>query len=369
MGKLQFLTDPFLRVNLDIDGARSNHPFFAQVVKHFWAESNARHPKLPLVKAFRHGVAIGVLPRCFDEYFALISPAARRNCKKAEREGFGFARINFNDHLADIAAIRCSSPVRQGAMPESYLCGDVKPCTDPPSQSNTHDYPYFGVLKDGRLLAYAGCLVSGEVMLIQHILGHADFQSFGIVPMMIVEMARYCLQNYPGVLYYGYGSYYGASDEMQRFKAKFLFTPHRVDWRLGCGQSAPAQPLTPPMFASESDEAANYQNVYRLVNPRPIATAARTGVRFLVLRGPASGLVGFDYLRRLSGSAGALKSLLKICTRRRFFSWWKRMVTRSPPVGAPSLRARTMRSNHKPSSLALSGPHQVNAGAGWPLML
>lgn len=317
--RLQFLLDPRLRVNLDLNGARDNHPFFAQVTEQFWRESNARHPKFPLLKAFRYGIAMCVFPPSFDEYFALVNPAARRNFKKAQREGFEFARINFNDHLEDIAAIRRSSPVRQGAMPESYLRGEVQPCADPPSQTNRHDYPYFGVLKDGRLLAYAGCMVSGEVMLIQHILGHADFQNFGIVPMMIIKMAQYCLERYPRVLYYGYGSYYGASPEMRRFKSKFLFTPHIVDWRLDDDRPSPAQPRPLPPIGPPPDGAANYQNVYRLVNPRPMAQVARPNLGFAVLRGFGSGLVGLGYLKRLHGPAGALKSLLKVCTARRFF--------------------------------------------------
>ena len=95
----------------------------------------------------------------------MIEAAARRNYKKAVRNGYEFARIEFNDYLEDVGAIWRSAPVRQGRMPDHLLTGTPRPCSNPPSRSRVHDYPHFGVLKDGTLVAYAGNLGRESILL------------------------------------------------------------------------------------------------------------------------------------------------------------------------------------------------------------
>ena len=51
--------------------------------------------------------------------------------------------------------------------------------------------------------------------------------------LVIVEAARDILENYPGVKYYMYGTTYGASETLRRFKRKFRFVPTKVKWVLG----------------------------------------------------------------------------------------------------------------------------------------
>jgi hypothetical protein len=118
-------------------------------------------------------------------------------------------------------------------MPKEFFEQPASAIEDPPSRCNVHDYPYFGVIRDGRLYAYASCLVAGEICSIETIYGHAEHLSDGIVPLLIIGIAQYVMQNYPGVKFYGYGGYLGAGESMKRFKAKFDFKPHKVDWILG----------------------------------------------------------------------------------------------------------------------------------------
>ena len=223
---------PEITVNLMCGAASDSDPFYERIVREFYKDTQRAHKKMPLIKAFKHGVALCELPQRTDEYFMAIEASARRNYKKAERNGYSFARINFNEYLADIGEIRRSAAVRQGAVPEAILSDEVKRCENPPAATNVHDYPYFGVLKDGRLHAYAGCLVAGEVGMIEHIYGHAESQSDGVVPMLIVGMANALLEEHERVRYYGYGSFYGAGATLRRFKKKFKFLPYRVRWVL-----------------------------------------------------------------------------------------------------------------------------------------
>jgi hypothetical protein len=174
------------------------------------------------------------LPGTFDEYFMRVEGSARRNYKKALREGCAVRRIQFNDHLEAIREVRMSADVRQGRpMPEEYRRGLVAPSTDPPSRSPLHDYPYFGVFLGDKMVGYAGCLVAGEVCSLEHILGHADHLAVGAVPQLIIGIAQHLYRHHPQVRYYTYGMYFGGGEGLRRFKRKFDFLPHRVDWVLG----------------------------------------------------------------------------------------------------------------------------------------
>ena len=230
---------PRVSINLMLADTRDNHPFYAKIVRQFYDDCRRRHPRFPLVRAMQVGVGLCGLPGSFEEYLRLVEPSARRNCKKAIREGCSFSRIRFNDHLEDVKEIQQSSEIRQGKrMPDSYIRGEVSPCTDPLSRSNLHDYPYFGVFQAGRVRAYAACLVSGELCSLEHILGHSGYLDLGVVPLLVTEMARYALEHFPRVKYYTYGTVFGASESLQRFKKKFGFCPHYVTWELG--ETAPA---------------------------------------------------------------------------------------------------------------------------------
>lgn len=223
---------PVLTVNLMLKRTVDNDPFYAECTKEWFADATRRHPKFPLIRSREWGCAVCVLPRSHQDYFMYIEASARRNYKKAVKAGYRFAPLDFNANLEAVAEIRRSTPERQGAMPESYLRGEVKAHQNPKSRTAYHDYPYFGVFLEDKLVAYSSCFVSGELCSLQHILGHADFQSDGIVPMMLIGIAEQVYKRYPAVRYFVYGTYFGAAPAMRRFKKKFRFYPHRVIWRL-----------------------------------------------------------------------------------------------------------------------------------------
>jgi len=224
---------PHVTVDLMYRVAERNDEFYQRVTREYYDYTQTRIRKFPLVKKDRYGVALCVLPETFDEYFMGIEAAGRRNFKKAERTGCRFEKIDFNAYLDDVRDIWRSARVRQGKVPEYVAKGQVKPVTHPESKTDVHDYPYFGALKEGKLVAYAGCLVSGELCAIEQIYGHADYQRDGVVPMVIVGIVGYVLGHYPLVECYTYDTYFGASETMRRFKRKFGFVPHKVDWVLG----------------------------------------------------------------------------------------------------------------------------------------
>jgi hypothetical protein len=229
----EFRQMPRVSVDLMLAATANNDRFYHNLVQQHFVEARKRHPRLLLVPQMVYGVALCPLPPKFDDYYMRIEASARRNHKKACREGCSVRRIQFNEHLDEIREIRRSADVRQGRlMPEEYRSGVVMPCTDPPSRTNLHDFPFFGVFFGEKLIGYAGCLVAGEICIIQHILGHADHLTVGVVPLLIIGIAQHLYEQFPSVRYYAYGTYFGAGETMRRFKRKFGFQPHRVDWML-----------------------------------------------------------------------------------------------------------------------------------------
>lgn len=230
----EVLSLPALTIDLQHRRALENAPFFSRYTQEFYKETRKRHRRLPLIRQYAIGFAIHSLPKAFDDYFMNIEAAARRNWKKANRNDFTFRLFNFNDHLPEIRQIVASAEVRQGKMPDRLLQGDIKENQNPPSTAPGHDYPFYGVFdSDGTLRAYAGCFLCGEICMIETIYGHDDFQKLGVVPFLIIEIARTLIEQYPEVSHYAYGTYYGASESLQRFKRKFGFLPKRVQWKLG----------------------------------------------------------------------------------------------------------------------------------------
>ena len=224
---------PKVRVDLMCSSVADLDPFYDKVTRDFCREARARHKKLFFVGRLTYGVALCPLSMHNAAYLERIEASGRRNVKKAKRLGYQFQKIEYNGYLADIREIRQSTDVRQGKVDADFLAGEVVPCRNPEPRTSTHDYPYFGVLKDGRLYSYAGVLVAGELAIIEHIYGHAERHADGVVPILLVGIAEHLAAHYPAVKYYGYGSYFGASETMRRFKRKFLFMPYRVKWVLG----------------------------------------------------------------------------------------------------------------------------------------
>jgi hypothetical protein len=118
-------------------------------------------------------------------------------------------------------------------MSESFINNRPAEINVPESSSNLHDYPYFGIFNtENKLVAYASGIVAGELMEVEHVYGHSNYQSDGVVPILYISIAGYVMKQFPRVKYYCYGTFFGASPTLQRLKEKFKFLPHKVTWIL-----------------------------------------------------------------------------------------------------------------------------------------
>jgi len=225
-------TLPSVSISLMASKTAGNDPFFERMVRKFYEEATSRHPRFPLIRNMQYGVALFRLPERAEDYASLIEGSARRNIKKAQRLGYTFSRIDYNARREEIAAIIRSTPVRQGRMPDHLMHGEIPTISDPPSRSPLHDYVYLGVAHDDELRAYAGCMVAGELLAITDIYGHHAYMPDGIVPLLLYEIVKYARARHPDARYCMYDKYFGASTTLRRFKRKFHFLPHKVEWRL-----------------------------------------------------------------------------------------------------------------------------------------
>jgi len=223
---------PKARISLMAARTADNDPFYEQVVQSFYRDARRRHPRFPLIRNLQYGVALFPLPKKREDYLGLIEASARRNIKKALRLGYSVSPIDFNRHRAEIVAIIRSAPARQGPMPDGLMSGEIPEISDPPSRTSFHDYIHLGVKKDGELRAYCSCFVAGELFSVNDIFGHDAYQSDGIVPLLLTETVGYAITHHPQAKYCMYDKYFGASTTLRRFKKKFGFLPHKVEWSL-----------------------------------------------------------------------------------------------------------------------------------------
>lgn len=222
---------PQVKVHLMRSIALDNDPFFVRMVDRFYKDAMRRHPKFPFIRNLQFGVALSEMPASSEQYMAKIPASGRGNVKKALRNGYVFSKINYNDWLMDIADVQCST-MRRRPNSENLLTKEIPAIYDPASRDSRHDYIYFGIIRNGKLCAYSGYMVSGELLAVGDLFGHNEHMSDGVVPLLLVMTVDYIRRHHPSVRYYMCDKYFGAGETMRRFKVKFNFKPHRVTWVL-----------------------------------------------------------------------------------------------------------------------------------------
>lgn len=186
-------------------------------------------------EAFGADVAVNVLPDDIeaDWWGAPSSKWMRKRVRHARKLGYRFVQINHDDYIDDIFAINTSREQRQGQpMPSSYRIRppEIGPLPDQPCPR--HREGWFGVLRDGRLYAYANAVQVGELTRTPTLLGHGDYLDDGIMCLLLYEIALWH-RRVAGTRFLIY-HYYESShtDGLRFFKAKMGYRPYRVRWEL-----------------------------------------------------------------------------------------------------------------------------------------
>lgn len=187
-----------------------------------------RHPKLFLIRRKTIGVAI-INKNDFksaDEYLKSVNGknSAAYYARKAKNSGNEFKEINPNEFADAIHEIHCSSGERQGKKIDVAY---HKKFENYPINSNNI---YYGVFNKEKLVAYLWIVKSGDLMLMNRIMGHSEFLGQGIMYLLVTEfLTNSFLFNEKYIMY---DTILGGGEGLKLFKKRCGFNPYKVKWRL-----------------------------------------------------------------------------------------------------------------------------------------
>ncbi|MCS0630973.1 GNAT family N-acetyltransferase [Telluria mixta] len=184
------------------------------------------------VTVFNGTPAMLRIPDSHASYLEKIGDKARNMIRKAQRQGYAYRKVDPDDYLDDVLAIRTSNPERQGKpIPEYYKVRPTRMFDEPfRNGCEHHGEGFFGVFKDGRLVAYTTIFFYGELGQVNHILGHADHLQEGVMNLLVSEMVGDIIAHRPWVraINYLYPHAGNTNAGIGLFKRSIGFMPERV---------------------------------------------------------------------------------------------------------------------------------------------
>jgi hypothetical protein len=179
------------------------------------------------------GTSVAVLPPTYAEWFEQVGYYTRRKVRRAEKRGYTFAPIDRDRYLADIHEINTSLEERQGRPMDEKYQREVKPFGPLPQQPcPRHRLCTYGVLLDGKLVAYTWVYQTGEMFLLSTILGHGDHLSNGTMYLLIAGVIKDLLET-ADAKYAVYERHWSGTEGLRFFKEQMGFRPYLVGWLRG----------------------------------------------------------------------------------------------------------------------------------------
>lgn len=190
-----------------------------------------RHPRLFLIRNKTIGVGIIDSARFKKpaDYMEAVNGknSAAYFSRKASRAGYRFATVDANKFSDAIHLIHHSAESRQGIpLDKNYL--------DKRESYPTDDrHAYFGIFKDDVLVAYLWSIRSGQLLIINRIMGHAQHLKDGVMYLLVTSFVEQSLVNSGKErLFIMYDTMLGASGGLRMFKERCGFRPYRVKWSI-----------------------------------------------------------------------------------------------------------------------------------------
>ena len=208
------------KITVSMGGDEYGNKFFPYFTK--------PHPRYFLFKNKTLGVALINLSdfKSPQEYTKSVNGknSAAYFSRKAIKLGYHFKSIIPNQFVEQIYLINTSASQRQGVEMEiSY-------------KEKKNDYPldkynnYFGVFKEDRLVAYLWLVQTGELVLVNRILGHAEHLDGGIMYLLLTSFTEHVITTIPKAKVIMYDTLFGASTGLKMFKNRCGFKPYKVNW-------------------------------------------------------------------------------------------------------------------------------------------
>jgi hypothetical protein len=200
-------------------------------LKTFYDGYTARHPRYKLIQRKRWGVALIPLQDSFDDYLrGKTKEFLRRNRRRCAALGYQFATVNPLEYLDQILDVNTSKAVRQG-LPMDASYAERHRLVEQYS-ARRHEF-YAALNSEGVLRAYVDAQVVGDVCILVRLLGHGDDLRTGIMSFCVSEVVREMIRRKGQTgqpLWVEYGTMFGASEGLRRFKEDLGFKPYKVRW-------------------------------------------------------------------------------------------------------------------------------------------
>ncbi|MFM9007125.1 MAG: GNAT family N-acetyltransferase [Bacteroidota bacterium] len=196
--------------------------------KRMYASFTSAHPRMPLLSRKTWGIALIDLNSLQhpDAYYKSVSGknSAAYFSRKSQKNGYQIQVFDPNLLQDQMLEIHRSVEMRQGkSIDSSYL----KPMQYPENDFNR----YYGVFKDGKLTGYIWAIRSGELMVINRIMGHKNHLDQGIMYALVLYLVELAF-SVGSVRFVMYDTLLNASEGLKMFKKRTGFSPYRVKWRL-----------------------------------------------------------------------------------------------------------------------------------------
>ena len=90
---------------------------------------------------------------------------------------------------------------------------------------------YFGIFKENKLAAYLWIVKTGQLALMNRILGNADDLDSGMMYLLTTTFIADCIDKPNEIKYAMYDTIFGAKDGLLLFKKRCGFKPYIVVWK------------------------------------------------------------------------------------------------------------------------------------------
>jgi hypothetical protein len=186
-----------------------------------------RHPRIPIFANKAVGVAIIDLANYSTkaEYLSTVNGknSAAYFSRKAEKCGYKVDAFNPNQHQQEILEIHFSNPDRQGkSLPENYKTEIQYPI-------NNYN-KYYAAIINGKIVGYIWTIESGELVVMNRIMGHQDFMKDGLMYLLATEVIAANIPHDKRPKYMMYDTFFGASEGLKMYKKRLGFNPFKVNW-------------------------------------------------------------------------------------------------------------------------------------------
>jgi hypothetical protein len=155
----------------------------------------------------------------------------RTNITHARARGYAVSEFVATEHVAEILCINTSATARQGRqMIAHYTDADAVA-----AYCRAHPR-LIGVTGADGLVAYVEPMISGQVLIVNRILGHHDHLTAGVMYLLMQGLVTWAVERRSGdpqLSWIMYDTMLGAKPGLRYFKERLGFAPYRVHWTAG----------------------------------------------------------------------------------------------------------------------------------------